>query len=142
MWKVRVNDSMTRSASRQTLDTVLTAATDEELAAYMAGRAKLNPGKVWDGYFKSALDAMDKATRDEVLSNLANYEPSVESGEMEEGPAGSLSSTGDDEEEEKKRKDTGNGATSKVGDAMRKWRGQDHDRIAAMQKANSDFWKK
>jgi len=125
----------------KTRDIVLTAATDAELAQYMAGRAKLNPGKVWDGVFKAALNAMDKKTRDEVLSNLEDYEASSESGEMEEGPSESLASTGDEkEDEEEKRKDIGNGA--RVGDAMRKWRGQDHDRIAAMQKANADFWKK
>jgi hypothetical protein len=140
MLKVRSFDSLTHHASNKTLDTILTAATDEELAAYMTARAKLNPGKVWDGYFKPMLEAMDKATRDEVLSNMAEFQPSIEAGSMEEGPSGSLASTGDEKEDEEKRKDMG--STSKVGDAMRAWRGQDHDRIAAVQKANESFWKK
>jgi hypothetical protein len=141
-WGLEVRRSVPTTDAK-TKDIVLTAATDAELATYMAGRAKLNPGRVWDGVFKAALNAMDRKTRDEVLANLEDYEASIESGEMEEGPSGSLASTGDEkEDEEEKRKDAGNGATSRVGDAMRKWRGQDHDRIAAMNKANADFWKK
>jgi hypothetical protein len=138
MLNVRSFDSLTRYASNQTLDTILTAATDEELAAYMTARAKLNPGKVWDGYLKPMLEAMDKATRDEVLSNMAEYELSSEPGEMEAGPSGSLATTSDEKEDKEKKDITGH----KVGDAMRKWRGQDHDRIANMQKANEAFWKK
>jgi hypothetical protein len=144
MLKVRSFDSLTRYASNQTLDTILTAATDEELATYMAGRAKLNPGKVWDGYFKVALDAMDKATRDEVLSNLAEYEPSEESGEMESGPSGSLASTGDEKEDGEKNPDgsIGKGKPNSTKDTLRGWRDQSGSVIDAMNKANAKFWKK
>jgi hypothetical protein len=144
MLKVRSFDSLTRHASNQTLDTILTAATDEELAKYMAGRAKMNPGMVWDGYLKPMLEAMDKATRDEVLSNMAEYQPSIEAGSMEEGPNESLASTGDEKEDEEKNPNgsIGKGKPHSTGDAMRKWRGQDHERIEAMTKANELFWKK
>jgi hypothetical protein len=142
MLKVRSNDSMTRSASRQTLDTILTAATDEELAAYMTARAKMNPGLVWDGYFKPMLEAIDKVTRDEVLSNMAEYgnELGNSKAESETETTGlTFGGENDDEKEDEEKRDiTGH----KVGDAMRAWRGQDHERIAAVQKANEAFWKK
>ena len=141
MTKMRTFDSMVRSASRKTLDTLLDVVTDAELAAYMAGRAKMNPGKIWDGYFKPMLEAMDKATRDEVLSNMANYQPSTEAGEMELGPSGSLASTGDVKEDEEEKPENKR-EPSRTGDAMRKWRGRDHERIAAMQRANEEHWKK
>lgn len=142
MLKVRSFDSLTRHASNQTLDTILTAATDEELAAYMTARAKMNPGRVWDGYFKPMLEAIDKATRDEVLSNMAEYGNELGNSKAEsETETTGLTFGGeneDEKEDEEKRDITGH----KVGDAMRKWRGQDHDRISNMQKANEAFWKK
>jgi hypothetical protein len=136
--RVKSFDSLTRHASRQTLDTILTAATDEELAKYMAGRAKMNPGKVWDGYFKPMLEAMDKVARDEVLSNLSDYESDTETKGLTFG------GENDDEKEEEKNPDgsIGKGKPHSTGDAMRKWRGQDHNRIAAMQEANAKFWEK
>jgi hypothetical protein len=148
MLKVRGFDSLTRRASQQTLDTVLTAATDEELAAYMAGRAKMNPGKVWDGYFKPMLEAMDKVIRDEVMSNMANYGNQLATSEaVGETEASGLTFGGensDEKEDEEKNPDgsTGKGKSHPTGDAMRQWRGRDHDRIANMQKANESFWKK
>jgi hypothetical protein len=148
MLKVRSFDSLTRQASRQTLDTILTAATDEELAAYMTARAKMNPGKVWDGYFKPMLEAMDKATRDEVMSNMANYGNQLATSEaVGETEASGLTfggenSNGKEDEEKNPDGSTGKGKSHPTGDAMRQWRGQDRDRIANMQKANESFWKK
>jgi hypothetical protein len=146
--KVRSFDSLTRRASNQTLDTILTAATDAELAAYMTARAKMNPGMVWDGYFKPMLAALDKATRDEVMGEMTNYGNELaQSKSIGETEASGLIFGGenDDEEEvEAQRLIESNGATgpTRTGDAMRKWRGQDHDRIADMQKANEKYWKK
>ena len=136
--KVRSFDSLTRRASNQTLDTILTAATDEELAAYMTTRAKMNPGQVWDGYFKPMLEAMDKATRDEVLSNMTNYGNELATSKSIGETEASGLIFGGENDEAGKTDITGH----KVGDAMRKWRGQDHDRIADVQKANETFWKK
>jgi len=94
---VRNFDSMTRPSSRttsarSTLDTLLSTATAEELGKYFAGRAKLNAGKVWDGYFKPMLDALDRATRDEVLSSLEDYK--AQSGEFRVDGLGALATTG------------------------------------------------
>jgi hypothetical protein len=86
---------MTRRLSRGTLDTVLNVASEAELAEYFAGRAKWDPGRVWDGFFKPMLDALDESEREEVLTNVSNYRPSSRSGAMERGPAGSLASTSD-----------------------------------------------
>jgi hypothetical protein len=93
--RVRTFDSMTRGGSRKTLDTLLDVPTDAEMAKYFAARAKADLGRVWDGVFKPMLEAMDQATRNEVLTNVKNYELSLQSGSMEIGPAGSLTSTRD-----------------------------------------------
>src|ERR1700733_7086794 len=71
--RLQMKDSLTRQVSAKMMDTVLSVATDEELAKYMAGRAKMNPGKIWDGYFKPMLTAMDKATRDKILKQFDDY---------------------------------------------------------------------
>jgi hypothetical protein len=73
----------------------LDVVTDAEAAAYFARRAKADLGRTWTGIFKPMLDAMDRSTRDEVLANIENCQPSASSGAMEPGPAGSLASTRD-----------------------------------------------
>ena len=74
MVSVRTFDSMTRRLSRGTIDTVLSVATEAELAEYFGGRAKLDPGRVWSGIFRPVLDALDRKTRDEVLGNIERYD--------------------------------------------------------------------
>ncbi|HEY2781983.1 MAG TPA: hypothetical protein VGI90_14465 [Steroidobacteraceae bacterium] len=126
------------------MDTILNNVTDAELAAYFVSRAKMNPGMVWDGYMKPMLQAMDRKTRDEVLAACGNY-----GGEMETSksignnePLGLQFGGQNDEGEEVEGQAIVEGEKPKVGDAMRKWRGQDHSNIADMQKANEQFWKK
>ena len=53
-------------------DTVLSTTTPEEIAEYFAGRAKLDPGTVWDGVFKPMLEAMDEESRAELLGEIEN----------------------------------------------------------------------
>src|ERR1700686_567417 len=91
-WGLRVRaptiDSSRHMLPRKTtIDTVLNAATEAELAEYFAGRAKMDSGRVWDGIFRPMLDSMDPATRDEVLKNLSAYQPSMSSGAMGLGPS-------------------------------------------------------
>jgi hypothetical protein len=142
--KIRSFDSMMmHTASRKTIDTILNNVTDAELAAYMAGRAKMNPGKVWDGYLKPLLQAMDKATRDEVMGEMTNYGNELaQSKAVGETAASGLIFGGenDDEKEDEEKKDiTGH----KVGDGtMRGWRDQTSSAIDAMQKANDKLWKR
>jgi hypothetical protein len=149
--KVRSFDSMTRRASNQTLDTILTVATDAELAAYMTARAKMNPGLVWDGIFRPMLESMDKAARDEVMGEITSYgnEMATSKSIGETAASGLIFGGQNDENEVEGQKIVeGNEAGKtditghKVGDAMRKWRGHDHDRIADVQKANEAFWKR
>jgi hypothetical protein len=93
--KVRTFDSMTRGTSRKMRDTLIDVPTDAEMTKYFASRAKADLGLVWDGMFKPMLDAMDSLTRDEFLANIKNYQLSLQSGAMEPGPAGSMTSTRD-----------------------------------------------
>jgi hypothetical protein len=91
-------DSLTR-VSHKGRDGLLTPPTPAEFAANIASVIKMtgfDPGKLFDGYFRPLLEAMDKRTRDEFLESVANYKPSNSSGEMEKGPAASVASTGDD----------------------------------------------
>jgi hypothetical protein len=105
-WGLEVTPRVPTTDAARTLDTILTTATDAELAAYMTARAKLNPGKVWDGYFKPMLEAMDMRTRDEVLSNLTDYGNELsKSKSIGETQAGGLQFGGenhDEKEDEKK----------------------------------------
>jgi hypothetical protein len=160
--RLQMMDSLTRRVSSKALDTILSVATDEELAKYMAGRAQMNPGKIWDGYFKPMLNALDKATRDKILKQFDDYGNELGKSKAEsETEAKGLAFGGenqDDEEgqpqnqleeqvedDEERRQMEGNGSTSprsKVGDEMRRWRGQDHDRIVDMQRQNQEFWKR
>lgn len=134
---VRTFDSMTRRASRSTVDTILAAATEAELAEYFSGRAKLDPGRVWDGYFKPMLDAMDPRTRDEVLSNLSDYAPSMSSGAMRPGPAGSLASTGGDPLG-KARSNTSDGSLARG--SLRQWRDATAKVVDDINSRNREFY--
>jgi hypothetical protein len=80
--------------SVRTRDTVLSPVTSQELVSYFNGRAKLDPGKVWDGVFKPVLEAMDEESREELLGEIENYSSGMES-TMQADPAGSFASTGD-----------------------------------------------
>jgi len=99
-WGLKVRGSVptrdSRRLSRRTLDTLLSAVTEAEMAEYLAGQAKMDPGRVWDGYFKPMLDAMDSSTRDKLLRKLSDYGSSMETGSMRPGPNASLASVGDE----------------------------------------------
>jgi hypothetical protein len=149
--RIQSFDSLTHRVSRQTLDTLLSAATDEELAAYMAGRAKMNPGRVWDGFFKAALNAMDKATRDKILSSLDEYgnELATSEGEEETEEKGLTFGDNKEDEEEGRKGPSGESFTkdniacnSKGGRTLRAWRDNSSDVVADMNKANAAFWKR
>ena len=150
--RIQSFDSMTHAASRKTVDTILSNVTDAELAAYMASRAKMNPGKLWDGYFKPLLQAMDKKARDEVMGEMTNYGNELaQSKAISETAASGLIFGGqndDGEEVEAQQIIEGNptqdniGCNSRGGGQLRKWRDQNSNAVAAMQKANAEFWKR
>ncbi len=117
--RVRMMDSMARHLSR---DTVLNVATEAELAKYFAGRAKVDFGKVWLGFFEPMLDQMEPVTREELREQVSAYQASMTSGSMERGPAGSLANTGD--------------ATN----SLRQWRDRIGRQCNDINKANRKFW--
>jgi hypothetical protein len=149
-------DSMTRHLSRGTIDTVLSVATEAELDEYFGGRAKLDPGKVWDGIFKPVLDALDRATRDEVLGNIERYGNELASSEASPGPAGSLAFHGSVEQHGgEELHEPGPMTAAKMGDQYRRFwadrlgqpaptrdsfpRGK-RVTVADIQRANDAFW--
>lgn len=125
-----------------TADTLLRTATDEELATYFAGRAKMNPGKIWDGIWKPALQAMDKATRDKILKSLDDYGNELGKSKAEgETEVKGLTFGGENEDEEQPQNKLEREVESKDS-PMRQWRNQDFRRIDDIQKANESFWKR
>jgi hypothetical protein len=93
---IQTRDSMPRLRGRDMLLTTPRYAarpgeSNEERTARMAAT---DPGRIWNGVLKPLLDAMDSRTRDEVLTNLAEYGNKLGSSEASPGPAGSLTFTG------------------------------------------------
>lgn len=140
-------------------DAVLAPATPDELVSYMASRAKLDPGKIWDGYFKPLLEAMDKATRDKVLANLDDdYGNELGTSKAEEETEAKGLTFGGENQDEKEDEETNPdgsigkgkpnstedniGCNSKGGRVLRGWRDKDSSAIDAINKANEAFWKK
>jgi hypothetical protein len=148
--RLAMKDSMTRRVSKKALDTLLNVATPAELAEYIAGAGKTDLGRVWDGWFAPMLEAMDQATRDKVLAKIKDEYGNELGKSKAEGVTNELDTLtfggeNDDEKKEDDREKEKPGVDisgHKVGDEMRRWRGQDHDRIATMQQANSDYWKR
>jgi hypothetical protein len=146
---------MTRRLSRGTIDTVLSVATEAELAEYFGGRAKLDPGRVWSGIFRPVLDALDRKTRDEVLGNIERYGNELASSEASPGPAGSLAFHGSVEQHGGEEHEPGPMTAAKMGDQYRRFwadrlgqpaptrdsfpRGK-RVTVADIQKLNDDFW--
>jgi hypothetical protein len=57
---------------RRTRDTLLTVPTDTEWKAYMEQRAKMDPGKYWDG-ISAGLSSMEPALREEIYKRFDNF---------------------------------------------------------------------
>jgi hypothetical protein len=132
-------------------DAILNNVSEEEMAKYFAGRAKLNPGKVWDGVLKPLLQSLDKKTRDQILKNLDDdygNELATSKAEGENEPLG-LQFGGENQDEEEVEgqaivEGTGTqdniACNSKGGRKLRSWRDANASAIDAVQKANADFW--
>lgn len=151
--RIRSQDSMTRTASRPTLDAILKTVTPAEMAAYFARRAKINPGMVWDGMLKPMLQALDKKTRDDLMGEITNYGNELATSmSIAETAASGLIFGGQNDEETNPDGSIGEGkpnqtqdnigCNSKGGKTMRSWRDKNTSAIDAINNANAKFWNK
>jgi hypothetical protein len=134
--RLQMLDSMTRFLSK---DTVLNNATEGELAQYFGGRAKLDPGKVWDGFLKPMLNAMDSKTRDELATRMEAYSNEIASSTMHIGPSGAL--VADEDDPEKKPDGKGGTNTNDGPTTLRGWRDATRNQVEDINEVNRKFWK-
>jgi hypothetical protein len=126
-------------------DAILSPPTQSEYAENarrVATMTGLDLGRVWAGDLKPKLDAIrDRKQLGDALSalvsELANYgtERGRQEGSEIDG-TGALTFQGDELRGGREEDITGH----KTGDAMRRWRNEDHARIEATQKANVKFY--
>jgi hypothetical protein len=122
--KIRTHDAPVHMSRARAIDTVLTAASDAELAAYFAGRAKPDLGKLWTGVFEPMLDALPAEVRDELIEKVERYKAPSE--EFRVDGNGTLASKGTSD--------------SVANASLRQWRDSTGRQIEAINRAHEKFW--